>query len=109
MHTRNFVNKNREHTAGNFGKMILVLGGFMLGLAGQTALAEDSGEIPKGMAYIPFGASIIGIDKDPSRSSLSEGETKSMYQRRMNMPWSREAFHDEGPAHWVVTDGYFID
>ena len=32
-----------------------------------------------------------------------------MYQRRMSMPWSETAFHDEGPSHWVFLDGYFID
>ena len=30
-------------------------------------------------------------------------------ERRMSMPWSAEAFHDEGPARVVVLDAYFID
>lgn len=109
MNTQHLTYPNRSRKGLISGKLTLILGGFILGLAGQTAWAENSAEIPSGMAYIPFGASVMGIDKDPSRSSLSGGETKSMYQRRMSMPWSREAFHDEGPAHWVVTDGYFID
>ncbi len=64
---------------------------------------------PRDMAYVPGGPAVIGIDKDPSQATLIKNESMSMYQKRMNMPWSKEAFHDEGPAHWVFLDGYFID
>jgi len=74
-----------------------------------TQPAQGSTDVPKGMAYIPFGTSIMGIEKDPSQTASASNESQSMYDRRMSMPWSKEAFHDEGPAHWVVTDGYFID
>jgi len=73
-----------------------------------AAFAQDSATVPEGMAYIPFGPSIMGIDKDPANAP-TVSEPASLYQRRMSMPWSKEAFHDEGPAHWVVVDGYFID
>jgi len=65
--------------------------------------------VPEGMVYIATAPTIIGIDKDPSTSISGSRESVTMYQRRMNMPWSKEAFHDEGPAHWVFLDGYFID
>ena len=64
---------------------------------------------PENMAYVPFAAAVIGIDKDPSQSVSDPQETRSTYERRMSMPWSRHAFHDEGPAHWVVLDAYYID
>ncbi|MGD9851771.1 MAG: formylglycine-generating enzyme family protein [Nitrospirales bacterium] len=87
----------------------LLLSTLLIGLPDQGALAENTIDMPKGMAYIPFGPSIIGIDREPSNVSDPSRESMSMYERRMSMPWSKEAFHDEGPAHWVITDGYFID
>lgn len=64
---------------------------------------------PEHMAYIPFTASVMGMDKEPSVDSSLPLESRSMYDRRISMPWSREAFHDEGPAHWVVMDAFYID
>lgn len=87
----------------------LLFSGLAFSVFMTTSPAQGSTDIPEGMAYIPFGTTIIGIDKEPSRASISSSETKSLYQKRMSMPWSKEAFHDEGPAHWVVMDGYFID
>ncbi len=76
------------------------------GLSG-IGFAKDS--LPNDMAYIPPGPTVIGMDKDRSQSVSPPNESVNMYQRRMSMPWSKEAFHDEGPAHWVFLDGYFID
>ena len=82
--------------------LMLIVGG------AEVGIAKDDDQ-PQNMAYIPFTAAIIGIDKEPSEAATDPQETRTMYNRRMNMPWSRDAFHDEGPAHWVVMDAYFID
>jgi formylglycine-generating enzyme required for sulfatase activity len=97
------------HPAGLFqaGLFFLFVVGFTLQPFG--ALAQTKESIPDGMAFIPPGPTVIGIDKDPSSTTEQSNESISMYQRRMSMPWSKEAFHDEGPAHWVFLDGYFID
>ena len=65
--------------------------------------------VPVDMAYIPLGVAIMGIDKDRHEISTTKDETPSLYERRMSMPWSKAAFQDEGPAHWVLMDSYFID
>jgi formylglycine-generating enzyme required for sulfatase activity len=82
--------------------VVLMLGGAHEAMAGKSSQPAD-------MAYVPFTATVMGIDKEPSGISSDPRETSSMYDRRMSMPWSRDAFHDEGPAHWVVMDAYFID
>lgn len=86
----------------------VLLGAMLVTMNPWMSLAQDTTDISKHMAYVPFGPAIMGIDKDPA-DVPSKREPASLYQRRMNMPWSRHAFHDEGPAHWVVLDGYFID
>lgn len=100
--------QRREKGLGPMSRTFLLTATLIL-FSGLSVYGQEQGEVPKGMAYIPFGPFIMGIDKDPSQSTSSPGENASMYQRRMSMPWSREAFHDEGPAHWVVTDSYLID
>lgn len=103
------VNQERvTRSEGRLRRAGVLLGALLVTMSPWAAFGQDSAEVPEHMAYIPFGPSIMGIDKDPASSSIS-GETPSLYQRRMSMPWSRQAFHDEGPAHWVVMDGYFID
>ena len=87
----------------------VLLGALLVTLSPWAAFGQDSAEVPERMAYIPFGPSIMGIDKDPARATISSAEPVNLYQRRMSMPWSKQAFHDEGPAHWVVLDGYLID
>ena len=74
-------------------------------LPSQAANGEQSDE----MAYIPFTVTVMGIDKEASQSVSDPQESRTMYDKRMTMPWSQQAFHDEGPAHWVVMDAYFID
>lgn len=51
------------------------------------------------MVHIPSGKSIMGIDK------IMPTSAKGSKLR----PWSREAFHDEGPAHQVELSSYKID
>jgi formylglycine-generating enzyme required for sulfatase activity len=74
-------------------------------LPAGSGLAEDS-FIPADMVYVGQGPSIMGIDKVPS-ADLDKRLTP--YARRMNTPWSAEAFNDEGPAHMVMLDSYLID
>ena len=48
----------------------------------------------------------MGLDK----TELAKSDRRlSMYVKRMNRPWSAEAFHDEGPAHMTFLDSYLID
>jgi formylglycine-generating enzyme required for sulfatase activity len=70
------------------------------------AQAEDTA-LPKNMSYIPYGPSMMGIDKAESKDSSER--PRSLYEKRVKGPWSAEAFHDEGPAHVVVLDAYFMD
>mgnify|MGYP002136354686 FL=1 len=52
------------------------------------------------------GPSVMGLDK----TELVKSDRRlSMYVKRMNRPWSAEAFHDEGPAHMTFLDSYLID
>ncbi|WP_447970908.1 formylglycine-generating enzyme family protein [Nitrospira sp. M1] len=89
-------------------KTSLIVATVFLISSGTAALA-DQPQTDKDMAYIPFSAVVMGIDQDESKRDAQKGETQTMYQKRASMPWSREAFHDEGPAHWVVLDSYMID
>ena len=71
-------------------------------------MAQAQTAVPEGMAYIAPGPAEMGIDRKPI-SSNNKKTTANPYQRRMSKAWSKQAFHDEGPAHWVFLDGYFID
>ena len=73
----------------------------------STFHAQELPPVPEDMTYISSGLTVIGIDKERAGGVSEKEETP--YQRRMSMPWSREAFHDEGPAHWVLLSSYFID
>jgi len=86
----------------------MALGGFLLLTGGVISHAKDS-PIPEDMVYVPFAATIMGIDKEKLATTPRKGETQTMSQKRSGMPWSRESFHDEGPAHWVAMDAYLID
>ena len=87
-------------------KLILSM---MVLLAPASLLHAEESNNHQDMAYVPFAVTVMGIDKDKSGVTTQRGETPNMYERRMSMPWSREAFHDEGPAHWVAIDAYMID
>ncbi len=81
-----------------------------MGLTGLVALSPVTSvadtPIPSEMAYVAGGASVMGIDKEVQPPS---GGKMSLYQKRMHMPWSADAFNDEGPAHMVMLDAYLID
>ena len=51
------------------------------------------------MVHIPSGKFIMGIDK------ITPPSIKGVKLK----PWSREAFHDEGPAHLVELSSYHMD
>ncbi|MGB0911469.1 MAG: formylglycine-generating enzyme family protein [Nitrospirales bacterium] len=85
-------------------------------LAAVTLIAMPTGsgattnsDVAKDMAYVPFSMSVIGIDKKSEGDTHQKLENPTLYKQRMSMPWSRDAFHDEGPSHWVVIDAYMID
>ena len=115
MITRNthitFNNSQRTglRAAGLFRGGLLILMVLWFSLTCLSASAQTRDALPKDMAFVPAGPTIIGIDKGPSTSKIISKEGVTLYQRRMSMPWSKEAFHDEGPAHWVFLDGFFID
>ena len=74
-----------------------------------VAIAQSETEtalIPKNMVYIPFGSFVMGIDKEAKGAGKGP---KTLYEKRMKSPMSKEAFHDEGPAHEVSLDAYVID
>ncbi|GJL62966.1 MAG: hypothetical protein NPIRA04_16200 [Nitrospirales bacterium] len=97
----------REHKLSQMKLSFMVATALLLS-SGTGALAEK-GQTDRDMVYIPFSAVVMGIDKDESVRGTQKGESQTMYQKRASMPWSRQAFHDEGPAHWVVIDAYKID
>ncbi len=73
---------------------------------------ETETPIPEKMVYIDFGPFIMGLNKSPEDRKATAKTTKkdqTLYERRMSMPWSAEAFHDEQPARLAVLDPYYID
>ncbi len=61
-------------------------------------------QIPEDMALIPGGPFLMGVDKKVNR------DTEKMSKRQqLRYAVSKEAFHDEGPAHNVILDPYFLD
>ena len=75
----------------------------------QASHSEPLNVVPEDMSYVPFGMAIVGLDKEPKEIVSMKTESRSLYQRRMSMPWSKAAFQDEGPAHWVLLNSYLID
>ncbi len=69
----------------------IALVGFAIPIS--TVSAEDLE-----MVHIPSGKFIMGIDKIPPPAA----------KRAKLKPWSRENFHDEGPAHVVELGSYMI-
>ena len=81
--------------------------GLLSGIAwlSGTGHAEES-IMPNDMVYVALGPSVMGMDKEEPADS---GKKPTAYDRRMNTPWSAEAFNDEGPAHMVFLDSFLID
>jgi gamma-glutamyl hercynylcysteine S-oxide synthase len=79
--------------------------------AGAAFAQSDSsqGFIPQDMAYVPYGSFTMGIDKESKAGASAPRSKQTAYDKRMSSPQSREAFHDEGPAHRVQLDAYLID
>jgi len=75
-------------------------------IAGASVAQAHEAEIPKDMVYVGQGPSIMGLDRTEAAAPTRR---LSLYDKRMSMPWSAEAFHDEGPAHTVFLDSYLID
>ncbi|MEO8341685.1 MAG: SUMF1/EgtB/PvdO family nonheme iron enzyme [Nitrospirota bacterium] len=80
-----------------------VAAGFMLLPA---PIRAEEPLIPKDMAYIAHGASVMGINKE---APADQGKNPTPYDRRMKAPWSAESFRDEGPEHMVFLDAYLMD
>lgn len=74
--------------------------------AGVAAFAAEEALVPENMVYIPFGSFVMGIDKEAKGPAKTP---QTAYEKRMRSPMSKEAFHDEGPAHEVVLDAFLID
>ena len=69
--------------------------------AGTVSKDTDA---PKDMVLVPSGSFLMGIDK------VVNVDTKKMSKRQqLRYAVSREAFHDEGPAHNVILDAFHID
>ena len=63
-----------------------------------------SADNPEGMVFVPGGPFLMGVDKEVVK------DTKKMSKRaQLKYAVSREAFHDEGPAHNVILDAYYLD
>ena len=59
---------------------------------------------PEDMVLVPSGSFLMGIDKEVNV------DTKKMSKRQqLRYAVSKEAFHDEGPAHNVILDAFHID
>ncbi|GKS56576.1 hypothetical protein YTPLAS18_01030 [Nitrospira sp.] len=78
----------------------------MVMIAVPAATRAGEPQIPPDMAYIAGGGSVMGIDKERPEQPATK---MTLYQARMSMPWSAQAFDDEGPAHMVMLDPYLMD
>lgn len=87
-----------------FGSIIVMLAAAFTGLAPIVRAANSL--LPADMVYIGQGESVMGLDRERPAESR---QRPSAYDKRMNMPWSAEAFEDESPAHTVFVDAYLID
>jgi len=70
-------------------------------LLSTTAWAAD---VPEDMALVPGGSFLMGVDK-----SVQVDTKKMTARQRLKYAVSREAFHDEGPAHMIILDPYYMD
>jgi formylglycine-generating enzyme required for sulfatase activity len=87
-----FLSRGQFISLSRFYLQLITLIASALLISFGSALANE-------MVHIPSGKFIMGIDKVTS-PSIKGAKLK---------PWSREAFHDEGPAHLVELSSYKID
>jgi len=74
-----------------------------------TATAEEKTAVTKDMAYIPFGQFLMGSTTQANAPSEPSGKARTAKERLADSPQSWANFHDEGPAHPVVLDAYYLD
>ena len=67
------------------------------------AISDDS-STPGDMVMVPAGPFLMGVDKE-----VNKKVEKMSKRAKLKYAVSREAFHDEGPAHNVILDGYYLD
>lgn len=88
-------------------KQAIILAVLIVGVSLPTGRSQaEESSIPAEMVYIGHGPSVMGVDKEAPANS---GKKSTAYERRMNTPWSADALNDEGPAHMVFLDSYFMD
>ncbi len=86
----------------------MLAGTYMLIIGTCVAVAQADTSIPsvpQDMAYVSQGSFVMGVNREVQEKKAKQ----TAYERRMSTPSSREAFHDEGPAHEVLLDAYLID
>jgi gamma-glutamyl hercynylcysteine S-oxide synthase len=59
---------------------------------------------PENMVMVPGGAFLMGVDKEVNVNTEKMSKIK-----QLKYAVSREAFHDEGPAHNVIIDAFYLD
>ncbi|MGP0628824.1 SUMF1/EgtB/PvdO family nonheme iron enzyme [Nitrospina sp. 32_T5] len=78
--------------------------GFVGLVTPETSRAQESMQIPTGMVMVPGGPFVMGVDREPHSPKPNMSAAQKLKYRV-----SREAFHDEGPAHQVILDPYYLD
>jgi len=69
-----------------------------------STTAVGATDAPEDMVLIPGGSFLMGVDK------TERVDTKKMTLRQqLKYAVSKEAFNDEGPAHMVILDPYYMD
>lgn len=79
----------------------------IVALAVTTMLGASSAGAdthPDDMVLVPGGPFLMGVDKE-----VNVDTQKMTLRQRLRYAVSREAFHDEGPAHMVILDPYYLD
>ncbi|MBT4127130.1 MAG: SUMF1/EgtB/PvdO family nonheme iron enzyme [Nitrospina sp.] len=84
-------------------KIIVLL--FLVAILSFPGMAiSDDSSTPGDMVMVPAGPFLMGVDKE-----VNKKVEKMSKRAKLKYAVSREAFHDEGPAHNVILDGYYLD
>ena len=73
-------------------------------LSSSGIAVSDDSATPEDMVMIPGGHFLMGVDKE-----VNVDTEKMSKRQKLRYLVSRAAFHDEGPAHNVIIDAFFID